>query len=896
MSRLSMALLVLLLSLSLSLQTSALDFTGMSIFGCREDGTQDGFARWNTGPVDACWDLFVYEGNVVQTGDKAKWINHPTSRLVKLTPAEGTTTYTFHFDSSVEVPRFGLNLFGPDKTAPLISVFAPATTDASRPVKFTINGAGNTMGWPLDPVPGAGSLSCEELDRSLWIHRETSSNKKYTITDFKVLRPSAAGNLDFVGPGEIKPSGKPDYVGQLTIKAETLSPAPPDWLLWTSTIAEMQIGENNEDGKWKEKYDYENAKPPFSLIYDGKAFHELLKDWQFETEHNKIDEHRVSHHLTWRDTDTGLRVRWEGLEFTVFESIEWTVYLTNTGDKDTPIIENIKALDANFLRGKGHEYRLRHWDGTHVTADDFAPKSTILEPGSELSFRPNGGRPTGGNWPYYNLETEGEGIIIVVGWPGRWYASYQRDDRNGLHVTSGQETTHFKLLPGETVRTPLVVMQFWKGGDWIDSQNTWRQWMVKHNIPRQGGKQLPLPQFAACSSHQFAEMTKANEQNQIQFIDSYLDKGLKLDYWWMDAGWYVGAAEKGWPWTGTWEVDRRQNRFPNGLRAISDHAHNRDVKIIVWFEPERVAAGTWLATEHPEWVLGGSSGGLLNLGDPQAWQWLVDHTDKIISDEGIDLYRQDYNINPLDFWRNNDTADRQGITENKYVMGYLAYWDELLRRHPKLVIDSCASGGHRNDLETMRRAVPLLRSDYLFEPVGQQGHTYGLSFWLPFHGTGYTPSNAAGWGWGTGGLSYGPYVRRSNMCPHGTGCFDFRVDVDDELILKLYAEWKEIGPDYFGNYYPLTDYNLSKKEWLGWQFASPDDSRGFVQAFRREHCMYTAAELKLRGLDPNATYVLKNYDTKGEKRASGKHLMETGIPVAIPERPGAATIRYVKAD
>jgi alpha-galactosidase len=32
--------------------------------------------------------------------------------------------------------------------------------------------------------------------------------------------------------------------------------------------------------------------------------------------------------------------------------------------------------------------------------------------------------------------------------------------------------------------------------------------------------------------------------------------------------------------------------------------------------------------------------------------------------------------------------------------------------NPQLRIDSCASGGRRNDLETMRRAVPLWRSDY----------------------------------------------------------------------------------------------------------------------------------------------------------------------------------------
>ena len=54
-----------------------------------------------------------------------------------------------------------------------------------------------------------------------------------------------------------------------------------------------------------------------------------------------------------------------------------------------------------------------------------------------------------------------------------------------------------------------------------------------------------------------------------------------------------------------------------------------------------------------------------------------------------------------------------------------------------MLIDSCASGGRRNDLETLRRAVPLLRSDYIFEPVGEQNHTYGISFWMPFNGTGF---------------------------------------------------------------------------------------------------------------------------------------------------------------
>ena len=145
-------------------------------------------------------------------------------------------------------------------------------------------------------------------------------------------------------------------------------------------------------------------------------------------------------------------------------------------------------------------------------------------------------------------------------------------------------------------------------------------------------------------------MIQANEANQKLFIDRYLEEGIKIDYWWMDAGWYVNKT--GWPNTGTWEVDT--NRFPRGLRAITDHAHAKGVKSIVWFEPERVTPGTWLHEKHPEWLLKGT---LLNLGQPEARQWLTDHIDKLLSDQGIDLYRQDYNIDPLSFWRGNDAAD-----------------------------------------------------------------------------------------------------------------------------------------------------------------------------------------------------------------------------------------------
>ena len=129
---------------------------------------------------------------------------------------------------------------------------------------------------------------------------------------------------------------------------------------------------------------------------------------------------------------------------------------------------------------------------------------------------------------------------------------------------------------------------------------------------------------------------------------------------------------------------------------------------------QAVAEG--VTKNHPEWVHGGAAGGLLKMDEPEVVRWITDHVDKMITEQGIDLYRQDFNIDPLRFWQQNDAEDRQGITENHHVTAYLAYWDELRRRHADMLIDSCASGGRRNDLETLRRAVPLLRSDYLFDP------------------------------------------------------------------------------------------------------------------------------------------------------------------------------------
>jgi len=621
----------------------------------------------------------------------------------------------------------------------------------------------------------------------------------------------------------------------------------------------------------------EVGEPFFSFTYDGEPSSELLKTWNVERSSEKLDDARTEWSIVYTDPKTGLVVRCAAIEYHDFPTVEWTLYFKNPGTSPTPILENIQALDVRFARGHYGEFLLHHAVGSPCAVNDYEPLATPLLPTTEKRISAAGGRPTNSDLCYFNLEVPtGSGVIVAVGWPGQWSSLWTRDEDVGLRVRAGQELTHLKLLPGEEIRTPLMALQFWTK-NWIHAQNVWRRWMLAHNVPRPGGK-LPEPELFGCSSHLYGEMVEANEENQKMCIDRYLAEGIQIGHWWMDAGWYP-CEGVGWPKTGTWEVDLK--RFPRGLRAISDYAHAKGIKTIVWFEPERVHPDTWLTNNHPEWVLGGSSGGLLNLGNPEARQWLTDHVDRLLTEQGIDLYRQDFNMDPLGHWRGADPPDRQGITEIRHVEGYLAYWDELLKRHPGMFIDTCASGGRRNDLETLRRAIPLWRTDWRCEPIGTQSCTYGISLWIPLSGTGAADVDA--------------YVFRSNMVPFTNCLFDVRnKNLDYDLLRRLTAQWREIADCYFGDFYPLTEYSTRKDSWMAWQFNRPETGRGFVQAFRRDTCIFEVGRLRLHGLDPDAQYEICDQDTEKRQQISGHELTARGLLVTIPEQPSAVVLTYRK--
>lgn len=656
---------------------------------------------------------------------------------------------------------------------------------------------------------------------------------------------------------------------------------------------------------WVDPLFTEATSLPVSFVYGGAPVRAIPAAWSPRQSFRRFGPTIVETSYEGRDPETGLGVRIEVVRYLDFAVVEWTAWLTNYSDHPTPRVHDLTAIKATF---QGRNGALYHSNGDFYSNDGYTWETTKLEGRGPLEVSPNGGRPCDGAFPYFRLLFEGGGLTMAIGWPGQWHARFSGDGQ-GISVQAGQEQTDMVLLPGETVRTPRVTLMGW-AGDSAHAANLWRRWYRAHVMPRPSG-QPARPSLSVSGTDEGVEFTAATESNQLEYQRRFAAEGVDYDVWWIDAGWYPCTNKDGkrdWTITGTWHTD--PERFPDGLAKVSEGAAEHGADFLLWFEPERVFPGTELAVDHPDWVLAKprtdadegqkphrTLSGLLDLSNPACRTWLTDYISGLITSYGIGVYRQDFNFPPLDYWRAHDAEDRQGATENLHVQGYLAFWDQLLERHPALLIDSCASGGRRNDLETMRRSVPLHYTDW-----GYGQHPTKLDFhrtmfeWLPyFKETSLSWDIAEAVQEGLDAKEGDSFAFHCALAPMMSPAVDIkRSDNDFGTVRKMVGVWRSIAELLLdGDYYTLTPPGRSGKEWVIWQFNRPPDlsgraaSEGFVQAIRLSGADEERATVKLKGLRPEAVYVLQEAETGDRRELSGTALSNDGFAFELPRRRGS---------
>lgn len=667
-------------------------------------------------------------------------------------------------------------------------------------------------------------------------------------------------------------------------------------LVSVSGICVVPSARSNPEGtasQWVEKHFAKGKTPPFSFVLDGKNSSEFIQNWQFQSEKIKsADTNKDESVYSYTDSKSGLRVRCYVTCFKNFDAVEWIVRFTNTSALNSPLIEKAAVIDEKFASESSGTFILHHNKGSNADRSDFQPVDETLQPGKNIYMTPSGGRSSDTSaFPFFNLEMpDKQGIMAAVGWTGKWYADLIQTDSKSVALKSGMEKMQLSLYPDEEIRTPGICLLFWKGEDRMEGHNQFRQFILAHHSRKINGR---FAEYPLSGSFDYGDPAPCGEYNcltaeyAIALVKRYQHFKILPELFWLDAGWYTGCGwdkEKGewWQNVGNWSVDKE--RFPNGLRPVADAVHAVGAKFMVWFEPERVRQGTQLDKEHPEWLtkLKGKDDFLFDLGNADARNWITNHISDIIRKEGIDYYRQDFNFDPMPYWESSNKPGRIGIPEIRHIEGLYAYWDSLLVRFPNLLIDNCASGGRRIDLETTSRSAPLWRTDYQYgEPNGYQCHTFGLNFYLPIHGTAvYKTDN---------------YTFRSGL--GGTAVMNWEVTGRDgepiPAIQKKIRDYKELRPYFYGDFYPLTAARTTIRDnsWLAYQLNRPEKEDGIVLAFRRKDCTEESLRIKLGGLSAKNIYVLNFEDYGLQLEKTGSELMN-GLDISIPLKPASLLIRY----
>ena len=232
-----------------------------------------------------------------------------------------------------------------------------------------------------------------------------------------------------------------------------------------------------------------------------------------------------------------------------------------------------------------------------------------------------------------------------------------------------------------------------------------------------------------------------------------------------------------------------------------------------------------------------------------------------------------------------DGANRKGITESKCIMGHYAMWDAIIACTLSFggcgFVDSCASGGGRNDLESLRRGVPIMRSDYDRYGMSMRlAMTTAFNKWIPFNGAASMCDNKTSDAFFVGTYdkysfraSYLPTFNLTNIKPTQDPNTDF-----DSLRFG-FGEWDKVKPYLLSEFYVLTPYweHVDTTDFAAYCFFDPNTETGYLFAFRQEHCVREKLTVGLPFAN-GETYTLTDEDTGIELVCQGSAELHFDVP------------------
>lgn len=561
----------------------------------------------------------------------------------------------------------------------------------------------------------------------------------------------------------------------------------------------------------------------------------------------------------------------------------------------------VERIDSFSLDIPPAEYKLHYY--TSKWGEEFEGKQVDLTYRTKLESR--AGRSSNEQHPWFALVRDGKYALSgSVVWSGNWIFRFEHLDNGGQRICGGLNDWSFEkdLAQGESLESPHVVLVL--GEDLNTLSQQYARVGRKHWYPRNAlSSRLPVEW-----NHWWSyEDKNINEEVFSENIDIAAEMGIEVCT--LDAGWF-GPSSAGTHWyeyRGDWHLVNDQ-RFPTGIRPLSDRAHAKNVAFGLWCEIEGLGANAQLARDHPDYVAmrDGERLGYVCFGNPQVQEWAFRTLSRLIHEYNCDWIKLDFNLDPQAGCSRMDHGHQAGDGLLAHYEGYYKTIERVRKAFPEVILENCSSGGLRIDLGIMRQTYITYLSDPDW-PLHDLQIFWGASTML-------ATDVLLHWGFCDWQLTQHPQQTFDPHSPQLTqtkldyytrismlGIFGFSQKLPDlpEWVAERWKFQIQLYKDTIRRFvkeadlFRLTDQpkrNGRGERWCAFQYSMPDRLEHLLFIFRLPGAR-KAKSIQMLGLQPDRLYSIKGFEGEFQASRTGQELMESGLSFPDLEEEGSVLLK-----
>lgn len=271
---------------------------------------------------------------------------------------------------------------------------------------------------------------------------------------------------------------------------------------------------------------------------------------------------------------------------------------------------------------------------------------------------------------------------------------YRRDD--GLAFSGGLADREFghwikDIESGKSFTTPAAILTVTTGS--IDNAcqrlTQYNQKFLTDNPKSE--EHLPIIFNEYCTT-----WGNPSEENIKSILDAI--EGHGMEYFVVDCGWF---KEDGKDWGSSMgDYIPSTTLFPNGLKNISKLIHDKNMKAGIWFEIDNVGNNASVYNKEEfllkrdNIILTTQNRRFLDMRKPEVQTYLTEKVINQIKENNFDYIKMDYN-DTYGIGCDGSVSLGEGLREEREAS--LNFIRTMKKEIPELIIENCASGGHKTE-------------------------------------------------------------------------------------------------------------------------------------------------------------------------------------------------------